>query len=58
MNILEIPTSNTLINTFLRSILVIAVMLIGFQSSWYSAYWGAVIHDAISLSLLSYLRLV
>jgi hypothetical protein len=47
-----IPTSNLLINTFLRSIVVITIMIIGFQSSWYSAYWAAIIHDAISLVLI------
>jgi len=46
------PTSNVLINTFLRSIIVILVMILGFQTSWYSAYWGAVVHDAISLILV------
>lgn len=46
------PTKNVLINTFLRSIIVILVMILGFQSSWYEAYWGAVIHDAISLFLV------
>jgi len=46
------PTSNVLINTFLRSIVVIAVMILGLKTSWYSAYWGAVIHDAISLILV------
>jgi hypothetical protein len=46
------PTSNVLINTFLRSIIVILVMIMGFQTSWYEAYWGAVIHDAISLFIV------
>ena len=46
------PTSNLLVNTFLRSLIVIAVMILGFKTSWYSAYWGAVIHDAISLTLI------
>jgi hypothetical protein len=46
------PTSNVLINTFLRSIVVILVMILGFQTSWYEAYWGAVIHDAISLFIV------
>jgi hypothetical protein len=46
------PTSNVLINTFLRSIIVILVMSMGFQTSWYEAYWGAVIHDAISLFIV------
>ena len=47
-----VPTSNALINTFLRSIVVIAIMILGFGTTWYSAYWGAVIHDAISLILI------
>lgn len=46
------PTKNVLINTFLRSIIVILVMILGFQTSWYEAYWGAVIHDAVSLFLV------
>jgi hypothetical protein len=48
----KFPTSNLLINTFLRSIVVIAIALLGFQSSWYVAYWSAVVHDAISLVLI------
>lgn len=48
----KFPTSNLLINTFLRSIVVIAVAILGFQASWYVAYWSAVIHDAISLVLI------
>ena len=47
MDIFFVPTSNVLINTFLRS-----VMILGFERSWYEAYWGAVIHDAISLLLV------
>lgn len=46
------PTSNVLVNTFLRSIVVIAVAILGFQTSWYTAYWAAIIHDAISLILV------
>jgi hypothetical protein len=46
------PTSNVLINTFLRSMIVIVVMIMGFQTSWYEAYWGAVIHDAVSLFIV------
>jgi hypothetical protein len=46
------PTSNLLINTFLRSIVVILGMVLGLRMSWYSAYWGAVIHDGISLVLI------
>lgn len=48
----QYPTSNLLVNTFLRSIIVILVMILGIKTSWYSAYWGAVIHDAISLILI------
>jgi hypothetical protein len=48
----KFPTVNLLINTFLRSIVVIAVAILGFQSSWYVAYWSAVIHDGISLVLI------
>ena len=47
-----VPTTNVLINTFLRSIIVILVMILGFGTSWYYAYWGAVVHDAISLVLV------
>ena len=50
--VFKFPTSNVLINTFLRSMVVIAVAVLGFQSSWYVAYWSAVVHDAISLVLV------
>jgi hypothetical protein len=52
MNVWLLPTANPLINTFLRSLIVIAVMILGLKTSWYSAYWGAVIHDGISLILI------
>jgi hypothetical protein len=52
MDLFLVPTQNVLINTFLRSIVVIAVMILGFQTSWYEAYWGAVLHDALSLFLV------
>jgi len=52
MNLWFFPTANLLINTFLRSLVVIAFMILGLKTSWYSAYWGAVIHDAISLVLI------
>ena len=52
MDALFLPTSNLLVNTFLRSLVVIAVMILGFKTTWYAAYWGAVIHDAISLTLI------
>jgi hypothetical protein len=46
------PTSNVLVNTFLRSIVVILIMIFGFKTTWYSAYWGAIVHDSISLVLI------
>ena len=46
------PTSNPVLNTFLRSLIVIAVSLLAFKTTWYTAYWAAVIHDAISLVLI------
>lgn len=52
MNVWLLPTANPLINTFLRSLVVIAIMILGLKTTWYSAYWGAVIHDAISLVLI------
>lgn len=52
MDIWFLPTANPLVNTFLRSLVVIAVMILGFKTSWYQAYWGAVIHDGISLLLI------
>ncbi len=52
MNIWLIPTSNVLINTFLRSLVVILFMILGLGTTWYSAYWGAVIHDLVSLVLI------
>jgi len=53
MEVLQIPTSNLLINTFLRSIVVIAIMILGFQTSWYQAYWGAILHDTVSLLIIA-----
>jgi hypothetical protein len=52
MNVWLVPTSNPILNTFLRSIVLIVAMVFGFNSGWYTAYWGAVIHDAISLVLI------
>lgn len=51
-NVWLLPTANLLINTFLRSLVVIAIMILVFKTSWYSAYWGAIIHDMISLMLI------
>jgi hypothetical protein len=52
MNIWLYPTENAILNTFLRSIVLIVILIAGFQTTWYTAYWGAVIHDAISLVLI------
>jgi len=51
MNLWFVPTQNVLINTFLRSLIVIFLVIISGQS-WYIAYWAAVVHDAISLILV------
>jgi hypothetical protein len=52
MDLWFLPTANPLLNTFLRSIVVILIMIFGFKTRWYSAYWGAIIHDVISLVLI------
>ena len=52
MDLWFLPTANPLLNTFLRSIVVILIMIFGFKTSWYSAYWGAIIHDVISLVMI------
>jgi len=48
MDILFLPTSNVLINTFLRSMVVVILCLV-LGYSWYTAYWAAVVHDILSL---------
>ena len=55
MNVLLWPTANPILNTFLRSIVLILGMFFGLKTTLYSAYWGAVIHDAISLWLIRHL---
>lgn len=52
MNVLLLPTANPILNTFLRSIVLILGMIFVFGQSLYTAYWGAVVHDAISLWLI------
>jgi len=52
MNLLYIPTSNAILNVFLRSIVLILILVFGLKTSIYNAYWGAIIHDAISLLLI------
>ena len=52
MNIWFFPTANVLVNTLLRSLVLIALMVFGVGTTFYSAYWGAIVHDTISLILL------
>jgi hypothetical protein len=52
MNLLLVPTANPILNTFIRSIILILVMIFGFGQTLYTAYWGAVVHDAISLTII------
>ena len=52
MDPLLFPTSNVLINTVLRSLVLIAIMMFGFGTNLYVAYWGAIVHDIISLLLV------
>ena len=52
-SILFYPTPNPLINTFLRSLVIVVITVFGFKKTFYSAYWLAVIHDAISLLIIS-----
>ena len=52
MNVLLLPTSNPVLNTFLRSMVLIVAMVFGFKTTLYTAYWGAIIHDTISLVMI------
>jgi len=52
MNIWLFPTANAILNTFLRSIILILFMVFGLKTSIYSAYWGAIVHDTISLIMI------
>ncbi len=52
MNVWLFPTANAILNTFLRSIVLILFMVFGLKTTIYSAYWGAIVHDAISLLLI------
>ena len=49
MNVWLVPTANPILNTFLRSIVLIVSLVFGFDTSWYAAYWAAIVHDALSL---------
>ena len=52
MNVWLIPTSNPLWNTLIRSIVMIIILIFGFNVTFYNAYWVAIVHDAISLILI------
>lgn len=52
MNVLTVPTSNLLLNTFLRSMVMFLILVFGFDVSYYNAYWVAIVHDTISLVLI------
>jgi hypothetical protein len=52
MNFWLFPTENAILNTFLRSIVLILFMVFGLKTTIYSAYWGAIIHDSISLIII------
>jgi hypothetical protein len=47
------PTQNALLNVFLRSCVMFAVLVFAFKYSYYNAYWFAIVHDAISLALMN-----
>jgi hypothetical protein len=52
MNLLRVPTSNLILNTVLRSIVLILLMVFGMGTTLYTAYWGAIVHDIVSLVLI------
>lgn len=52
MDLLKFPFSNLLLNTVTRSVVMFVVLIFAFGVSPYNAYWVAVVHDAISLTLI------
>jgi hypothetical protein len=52
MDVLKFPFQNLLINTVLRSVVMFVVLIFAFGVSPYNSYWVAVVHDAISLTLI------
>jgi hypothetical protein len=58
MNVWLLPTANPLWNTLIRSIVMIIILMFGFNVSFYNAYWAAIVHDAISLIVLRNLKIV
>jgi len=43
------PTANPILNTFIRSLVLVLFLVFGLKVSIYYAYWAAIIHDSISL---------
>lgn len=52
MDILFFPLTNPIWNTFIRSIVIIVLLIFGFQWTLYNAYWVAIVHDVISLIII------
>lgn len=52
MNIHLFPTSNVILNIFIRSMVMFVGLVFGGGVSFYNAYWVAVVHDTISLILI------
>ena len=52
MDLWYFPTQNVLLNVFIRGCVVFAGAVFGLGQSYYNAYWFAIIHDTISLSLM------
>ena len=52
MDILKFPFSNLLVNTVVRSVVMFVILIFVFGVSPYNAYWAAVVHDAITLTLI------
>ena len=52
MDVIKFPTSNLLINTFLRSIVIFVSAIFGIGLTAYNAYWVTIGHDIVSLLLI------
>jgi hypothetical protein len=52
MNLLLFPFESAILNTFLRSIVLIIGLVFGYGTTLYNAYWAAIVHDIISLILI------
>ena len=47
-----IPTSNVILNTVLRSLVLVAFLYFFQKTDLYVAYWWAIVHDIISLIVI------